>query len=208
MCETDSNIQIQWDDFANLDVPVIFDAAGLSFPVSDIPKLVERVKQYLKVNHISNYVFASKVLNVTGCFFSTMISSSREDMKWGSITKKQQVCFARLQYWMDYRATYGNNPKASSKGDGKRGVSSEHQKKEAMKRPRTLLESLNRTHFIDCANSNLDLETVCATEVVANEVNNNNGLLGLKSDDPMETFSNVEVLEVEEEDFEEIVLNE
>ena len=111
--------EIQCDDFASLGVPLIFDAAGLSLPLSDIPNLVERVKQYLKVNHFSHYVFASKVLNVTGCFFSTMLSS-KEEMKWESITKKQQVCFARMQYWMDHRATYGNNPKSSLEGNGKR----------------------------------------------------------------------------------------
>ena len=184
---------IQWDDFASLDVPVIFDAAGLSLPVSDIPKLVQRVKQYLKVNHISNYVFASQVLNVTGCFFSTMLSS-KEDEKWESITKKRQVCYARMQYWMDHRATYGNNPKSSSDGNGKRGVMSEPNE-EVTKRPRTLQESLNNTASIDYANSNMDLETESATKIIANEININGNGSGdfFVESDVMETFSNVEV---------------
>ena len=175
MAESGTSIHIQWDDFTNTDVHVILNVAGLSLPVADIPQLVERVKQYLQVNRISNYVFASKVLNVTSCYFSTMLSS-KEELKWESISKKQQVCFARIQYWMDHRATYGNNVHSGCLESGRskgKGVGHSRPRQVPMKRPRTLLQSVNRTALIDVAASNIDLGDEFTKEVVVNEVNNN-----------------------------------
>ena len=190
MAESGTSIHIQWDDFTNTDVHVILDVAGLSFPVADIPKLVERVKHYIQVNHISNYVFASKVLNVTSCYFSTMLSS-KEELTWERISKKQQVCFARIQYWMDHRATYNNNGHSGRKESRRSKEGHSRPRKVLMKRPRSLLQSVNRTAFIDVAASHIDLGDDFTKEVVVNEVNNNRDIV-LESN-PMEETSNGEV---------------
>ena len=167
-----SGTNIQWEDFVNrsLQGPVIDDTVGLSLPVTNIPQLVERVKQYLKINNIACYIFANRVLNVHSSFFSTMLSST-DEMKWETLTKKQQVSFARMQYWMDHRATYGNNPrmKKSDQSKGKRGANPMPKYK---KKPRTLLQSLNTFVELENAAANVNLGTA-SVMATADEVNNN-----------------------------------
>merc|ERR1719373_1044280 len=130
-----------------------------------------------------------------------MLSSQQDEMKWETLTKKQQVSFARMQYWIDHRATYGNNPrmKKSDLSKGKRGGNPMPKYK---KKPRTLLQSLNT--FENVAKGNIGtIASVMATET-AHEVNNN-GNGGDQEDFDMDSESvdiiNVEVLEVEEEEY-------
>ena len=186
-----TNINIQWDDIVNrsLQGPIIDDNAGLSVPVTNIPKLVERVKHYLRINNIASYLFASRVLNVTSSFFSSMLNS-KDELKWETMTKKQQVSFARMQYWMDYRATYGNNP-LMKKGDLSKGKRRDNPKQKYKKKPRTLLQSLNTFVELDnAANVNLRAASVMATSA-SDEVNNNgNGDFEMDSD-------SVEIINVE-----------
>ena len=53
----------------------INDELGLYWPVHDIPDLIKRVKEYLKANDIRGYTFASEVLHVPSCFFSTLLNT-------------------------------------------------------------------------------------------------------------------------------------
>ena len=68
-----SGTNIQWEDIVNrsLQGPVIDDTVGLSLPITNIPQLVERVKQYLKINKIACYI-----LYLT--FFASFTSKYRQ----------------------------------------------------------------------------------------------------------------------------------
>merc|ERR1712098_32788 len=88
-----------------------------------------------------------KVLNVPSCFFSSMLNSKTSDKEWEKLTTKQQICFARMSYWMSSKATFGNNPHCGSSKKSKPITV----KKPALpaKKPRTLFESLKNGGGVD-----------------------------------------------------------
>jgi len=115
---------------------------GMCWPVNDTTSLVQEVKNYLKQNNIRGYVFAKKVLNVPNCYFSSLLNSKNSDRKWENMTIKQQICFARMSYWMSNKATFGNNPHLQKNVSSKRSTSLKVKKPLPVKKPRTLFQSL------------------------------------------------------------------
>ena len=80
---------------------------GLQLPVKDLDELIPKMKHYLKANKIRNYVFASKVLNVSDSFFSVLLRPQKRNANGEFVvTEKQLLCYGRMIYWLENRATF------------------------------------------------------------------------------------------------------
>jgi len=138
------------------ETPVTCEELAMRWPVVNISGMMKSLKNYLKINNIRGYVFAEKVLNVNSCYLSVLLNLSA-DITWEKMTSKQQVCLARISYWMSKRATYGNNPHSAANSSKQRrgrkkgrkaavGVSGDEERapRKGRRKPRSLLEVLSR----------------------------------------------------------------
>ena len=73
----------------------------------DTLNVVERVRHYLKANQIQYSVFGRLVLGVSQGRLSILLAKPKP---WSSLAHRVRQLYARMQLWMDTRATYGNNP--------------------------------------------------------------------------------------------------
>jgi len=145
-------------------IAVVDHEQGISLPVKDFPGLVHRVKHYLKENKISQYVFADKILNVSVAHLSTLLNIEEasafgelyaQEML-GKMHQRRLLCYGRMLYWMDYKATYAALHLSESKlskpfrfkkprrkrSDGK--SQNRVSKSNYTAKPRTLLEAIKR----------------------------------------------------------------
>ena len=122
------------------DNTIIDHRHGLCYPIQNVELLIFKVRHYLQHNKIRSCLFAQNVLNIASSYLSSLLNK-KNAREWGKQSIKQQICFARMNYWMIYVATHGNNPLAKAKGSNKlpRIVAKKPAKKV---KPRTMLGAI------------------------------------------------------------------
>ena len=87
---------------------VQYQEVGVSLPVVQVDRLVQRLETYLKTKKIASQVFAKMVLGVSASVFSNMKRKAKALPK-EELTEKKLVIWGRVQYYLDNLATTTSN---------------------------------------------------------------------------------------------------
>lgn len=117
--------------------------------------LSKRVKHYLKFNHINYERFARLLLGITQSRLSTLLN---QPQPWDKLKDRVRAYYRRLQFWMDYKATFGNNPymKPSPTTANKSKKKSSASKFCSEAKPRSLLDVQENKAYLDEFDINVD----------------------------------------------------
>jgi len=137
----------------SLEVKIVQDPRSfLEEDITDVDTTVlsKRVKHYLKFNQISYERFAKLMLGITQSRLSTLLN---QPQSWEKLSERVRAYYRRLQFWMDFKATFGNNPylQPSATTGGKR-----KKKSWSVLKPRSLLDVPENKAYLDDFDINVD----------------------------------------------------
>jgi len=144
----------------------------------DTTALSIRVKHYLKFNQISYERFARLMLGITQSRLSTLLN---QPQSWEKLSERVRAYYRRLQFWMDFKATFGNNPYLkSSATSGSKPKKSSASKLCSLSKPRSLLDVPENKAYLD--DFDIDVDAMYAN-LHQTEAEQSSAIASIQADD-------------------------